>query len=323
MNSFNWKLTSIGVLALFMLTRCNKTDNNDVTTPSTTNRYQEAVFTTVQKTSDVLFGQSTTIGGTSNSLKLDFYAPQNDTETKRPLVVLAYGGGFSMGDKTQLAALAQKFTNYGYTAAAISYRLYDGPSPASNDNLKKEILFGMQDIKAAIRFFKKDAATVNTYKIDSTKIFLLGFSAGAMLALHTAYVNSSSEVAALDPGFQTIINNNGGLEGASGNPGYSSRFKAVINLSGSLLNKSYIQANDIPLLSVYGSSDNLMPINDGVFTLPSISSINVSGSNSLNTQASSVKVTTSAYAITGGDHFAPTTDTNGFAKMVAFLYSNL
>ena len=299
------------------------TGTNTTNNTTSLTRYRDSIYSTNSISSNIQFGQASTFGGISNNLLLDFYQPSSDTAKSRPLVILVFGGGFTTGDKTVLSALAKRFNAYGYASACTSYRLYDGPTPISNTNLKKQILLDIQDIKATVRFFKKDAATTNTYKIDTNRIFLIGHSAGSMIVLHEAYMNSISKVTAQDPSFVSVINSNGGLEGNTGNPGYSSKVKGVINLAGGLLFKNYIQTGDIPGLHVYGTNDNIMPFNDGILSLPTISSIAVSGSASLSTQSTAVNVTNSLYSISKGDHFSPTTDNTAFTKMVSFLYQNL
>jgi poly(3-hydroxybutyrate) depolymerase len=327
------KLTFYVLMIITMLfySACSKSNVNpdNAATITTTNtavkgtRYQDSLFTAYIINNNISFGKNNTIGGVSTTLLLDFYQPAADTAKFRPLVIIVFGGGFTMGDKTTLSALAKRLVYRGYAAACTSYRLYDGASPMSNANLKTELLMGMQDIAATVRFFKKDAANGNTYKIDTNKIFVLGHSAGAMIALHTTYVNSTAKLTSLDPAFLSIVNANGGLTGSSGNAGYSSKIRGIINLAGALIDKNYITQSDVPLMSVYGTNDTLMPYNDGIFSLPSITGIAVSGSVSLQTRANAVNLSNSLYAIAGGDHFAPTTDNTAFTKMVAFLYSNL
>ena len=56
-----------------------------------------------------------------------------------------------------------------------------------------------------------------------------------------------------------IINTSGGLEGNSGNPGYSSDVKAVVNVAGAVYKSSYINANDVPIVSVHASDDGTVP----------------------------------------------------------------
>jgi hypothetical protein len=127
-----------------------------------------------------------------------------------------------------------------------------------------------------------------------------------------------------DAEFQTVIAANGGLEGSSGNSGYSSIVTGNINLSGSLLDKNYITATSKPMLGIYGTTDNLMPFNDGTFSLQNILSINVSGVNSLYTKAKATGILkNSIYAISGGDHFssAQVTCSDCLSAIANFMYN--
>jgi poly(3-hydroxybutyrate) depolymerase len=316
----------ISILMVVTLFGCNKsTDSSSTTTTTTTTtRYKEVSFTQITTTSDVTYGSNTTYSGATKTLKLDIFVPSNDTATNRPLLILVPGGGFSSStDKSALTDEATAIAKYGYVVACINYRTFDGSGTISNNILKQIILQGMQDAKAAIRFFKKDALTDNVYKINPNKIFLGGHSAGAMVAAHTVYLDTISKA---DSTFKTIINSNGGLEGTSGNSGYSSTVVGNINLSGSLLDKNYITATSKPMLGMYGTSDALMPYNDGNFSLPSITSISVSGANSLYAQANSVGITKNViYSITGGDHFATvqTSCTTCLSTIAGFMYALL
>ncbi len=71
---------------------------------------------------------------------------------------------------------------------------------------------------ASIRFFYKDAATNNEFRIDTTRIYIGGVSAGAIAALQIAHFDDLQEVPI---GMDTLLQANGGFEGNSGNPGYS------------------------------------------------------------------------------------------------------
>lgn len=309
------------------LVNCQK--STDTITPTTTTttttavRYKEATFTATTTTSDVQYGSNVTVGGTTKVLKLDIYAPDGDTESKRPLLILVPGGGFaSMTDKSSFTDEAKAMAKYGYVVATINYRTYDGTATISNKVLKQLILQGMQDAKAAIRFFRKDAATTNTYKINPDKIFLGGHSAGGMVAAHTVYLDDLTKA---DTEFQTVISANGGLEGNSGNSGYLSVVSGCINLSGALLDKNYLTATAKPMLGEYGTADNLVPYNDGTFSLPTITGISMSGTNALHTKATALGVSSTIYAISGGDHFATANATCADCQqqMAAFMYKLL
>lgn len=108
--------------------------------------------------------------------------------------------------------LSEHFSKRGYVCASINYRL--GISfPYNEANTTSTVFRAVQDLKAAIRFFRKDAATANEYKIDPNIIFAGGSSAGAFTALHLAYLNEYSE---LPSTIDTSIL--GDIEGNSGNP---------------------------------------------------------------------------------------------------------
>jgi len=293
------------------------------TTNASTLRYQDSVFSSTNVISNINFGSAKTLAGNPENLLLDLYVPNNDTARHRPLVILVFGGGFTMGDKTTLSNLGKRFASYGYAAACTSYRLYDGPNPMTNTNLKKQILLDIQDIKATVRFFKKDASQFGTYGIDTNKIFLLGHSAGSMIVLHEAYMNSLNKIKQIDSAFLPIVQGNGGLEGNSGNPGYSSKVKGVINLSGALLFKNYVQTGDIPGLHIYGTEDNILPAGDGTLVFPGINPISLSGSLSINNQSGAVGVKSTLYGIPKGDHFSPLTNNTAFTDMIGFLYQNI
>lgn len=287
---------------LFSLS-CGKDDPPPITIHT---RYKEAVYVNVTSITDITYGSNVTANGANKTLKLDFYSPANDTAVSRPLLILLPGGGFGPATDKQayLVPEAEAIAKYGYVVACMNYRTYDGSQiPMSGNTLKLAILQGMQDAKAAIRFFRDDADHANIYQINPNKIFIAGHSAGGFVALHTVYLD---ELAKADADFQLIIQSNGGLEGNSGHPGYSSAVNGVINIAGALLDKNYITANGKPLKNIYGDQDTVVPFGDGLLNSePRIAPILVSGGNALNTRAASVGVVSSAYVLSGGDHIEP------------------
>ena len=52
----------------------------------TDGRYASDVFSDFNLTSDIEFGQNATWTGGQYTLKMDFYEPEGDTETERPLL---------------------------------------------------------------------------------------------------------------------------------------------------------------------------------------------------------------------------------------------
>lgn len=217
---------------------------------------------------DSIFAGSTITTVTYSSvynLQMDIYQPTGDTVKNRPLVILAHGGSFTSGNRTDdatVVSLCKDLANKGYVTASIEYRLTGTINLVNADSAINEVLEAVGDGKAAVRYFYKDVLTNgNTYNIDTNNIFLGGNSAGAVLFMHYAYV---TDVNQLSSQFQAILANiGGGLEGISGNPGYSSNFKGTINLAGALNDASWINQCNKPLVSAQGTADPIVPYNCG------------------------------------------------------------
>jgi hypothetical protein len=222
-------------------------------------RYKDMIFPTVTKTSNVTF--STSNGAV---LKLDVYEPAGDTLALRPLIILAHGGSFYGGDKATdatVVTLCNNFAKRGYVTASINYRLGDAATMFLDTTYAiTTVLKALSDGKSAVRFFRKDAATTNTYRIHPNIIFGGGNSAGAVLYDHAFYVDSVGE---LPPALQTIINQNGGFEGNSGNDGYSSEFQGLINLAGGLNLPELVGPGSKPSVNFQGTADGTVPYNCG------------------------------------------------------------
>src|SRR5690606_31397154 len=163
-------------------------------TPCESGRYAEDVFANFVVTSDIEYGSNTNAAGNTTTLLLDFYEPENDTETERPLLIWVHGGSFLTGSKTDIdvKTFSERFAKKGYACASINYRL--GFLPIDSTNAIKAVVRAVQDLKAAIRFFRQDNATTNTYKIDPNRIYIGGSSAGAITALHVAYLSDECEI---------------------------------------------------------------------------------------------------------------------------------
>jgi hypothetical protein len=195
-------------------------------------------------------------------------------------------------------ALSRSFAQKGYACASIDYRT--GFFPIDSANAVKAVVRAVQDLKGAIRFFYKDVATgTNTYNIDTNRIYIGGSSAGAITALHVAYLDEVCEIS----GYlnQTVINQLGGLEGASGNPGYSSKIQGVINLCGALARYSWLESGDVPFVSIHGTSDGTVKYNRGIVN-PGTPLMYLDGSRLLFDRACAVNVQNNFYTFPGAPH---------------------
>jgi para-nitrobenzyl esterase len=212
----------------------------------------------------VVYGAATTFNGTSQQLVMDVYQPAGDTVKRRPLIIFAHGGGFIAGTKADAypVALCTRLARLGYVAASIEYRLGFAltglAAPADTPKIAVAAIRGGHDMKAAVRFFRQDAATARTYRVFSNYIIVSGSSAGAFAALEAGYLDKASEV----PGYVDLAAL-GGIEGASGNPGYSSAVAAAISLSGATESPGVLEAGNVPLCSVHGTRDATVPYLQG------------------------------------------------------------
>lgn len=273
--------------------------SNSFAQPCQNGRYATEVFPNHTLTSNITYGANTTFSGANNSLKLDFYEPTGDTELNRPLIIWVHGGSFLGGSKTDpdMTALSQRFARKGYACASIDYRL--GFFPIDSANAVKAVVRAVQDLKAAIRFFYKDKQTTDTYHIDTNLIYVGGSSAGAITALHVAYLDNICEIS----GYlnQATINQLGGLDGNSGNPGYSSSVQGVINLCGALAQYSWLEAGDVPMVSIHGTADGTVKYNRGIVN-PGTALMYLDGSRMLHERACAVNVSSDFYTFPGAGH---------------------
>ncbi len=263
-------------------------------------RYDTEVFHSVQKTSDVIYGSNISSSGAITSLTLDVYEPVDDTIPNRPLIIWVHGGSFIGGTKADgdVVSLCEHFAKRGYVCASINYRLGFSIFPPNPVTAAQTVFRAVQDMKAAIRFFRKDAATADSFHINPSLIFGGGSSAGAFTALHLAYLDQPSEIPA---GIDTTVL--GGIEGNSGNPGYSSTINAVINLCGALGDKTWMHENDIPFAAMHGDRDRTVPYNsDTIFLLGVYPVTVVDGSYSISEYSNSIGLANEMYTYYGADH---------------------
>ncbi len=225
-------------------------------------RYISEIFPNVNTLANIQYGSNVqpTAGdpNATQTLFLDVYEPDNDTLEARPLIIFAFPGGFITGARqdADVVILCERFAKRGYVTASIDYRL--SPTLLFNQNerfLYLSILKAVHDMKAAIRFFRHDADSANVYRIDTSKIFIAGISAGGVTSVHAAYLDAKELPASVAQDTAAI----GGIEGLSGNPGYSTDVKAAINLCGAIGDTLWMNNSPTPLISLHGTNDQVVP----------------------------------------------------------------
>lgn len=222
----------------------------------------------VQVESDVWYGNAARFNGGTDSLRLNLYKPIGDGQTDRPLVVLIHGGGFYAGHRNDFNALAASLAERGWTAATISYRLgfygtwlLEPPYAHDPNEIRRAIYRAMQDAKGALRFLKGRSAQDST---STTSVFILGGSAGAITALHAAYLDEEVEKPASANAIGAVQHllsfyprpDLGGVDGALHQNGLDASVLGVVNIFGALLDTAYIHsASDPALLSYHQTGD--------------------------------------------------------------------
>ncbi len=247
----------------------------------TDGRYRDFIFSDFELTSDVQYGSNLNEDGSTENLMMDIYEPAGDVEIGRPVVVLCHGGYFLGGDKAgvDMVDMCQDLAKMGYVVASINYRIGIPIAVPLEVPYGQAVVRAVQDLRAAIRWFRKDAAeNGNTYSVNPEQIYVGGASAGGFMALHHAYFDDSDIPAWLD---MTGTGLTGGFEGESGNAGYSSDINAIFSVSGALGDVEWIDVDDTtPACLFHGDNDQTITIDSGMFVLFNILDVTeIDGSN--------------------------------------------
>ncbi|MGK0363715.1 MAG: para-nitrobenzyl esterase [Saprospiraceae bacterium] len=283
------------IYLLLFLTSFQLTAQNHPTCDG--NRYRSDVFENFTETTALKYGEGTTFAGNFQELFLDVYEPEGDTETLRPLIILAFGGSFIGGERADMVFLCEAYAKKGYVAATIDYRLYDGPlfPIPSGADMTDVVIKSISDMKAAIRYMREDAATTNLYKIDPDNVFVGGISAGSITAAHTAVIDSTDS---FTDELLAILEANGGWEGnSSDNFEYSSDVQGYINFSGGLNDASWLDETDPPFMSVHDDMDEVVPYGEGFASIFGFDIIYLEGSQIMHQEADTEGVMNTLYTI--------------------------
>ena len=275
-------------------------------------RYLTEVFPSTVVASDVNYSNNYSMLTGSpvlEALDMDIYEPAADTMSERPLIILLHSGDFlpryvnqlPTGDKTDSATveLANRFARMGYVVAVPNYRLgwtKSGTQDTRTETYVQAIYRGMQDAKACIRWFRKNAdINGNTFDVDVTRIAMGGEGSGGYISLAsnsidnlaelqlTKFFNFSTSTFMLDT---AII---GDWNGFGGDPainndnhtGYSSDFNITFNIGGAIGDSSWIDPCENPIVSIHGVNDAFTPYGYGIFKVPgtTLFVLDVSGSS--------------------------------------------
>ena len=200
--------------------------------------------------------------------KMDIYTPDGDTVTNRPVILYMHGGAFYAGEKGSVDCVdfCTSYAKKGYVAISANYRLAANALTFAfyQDIQYTTVLKAVADIKAAVRYLRKDHANGNTLGIHPDGIFLGGYSAGAVLSIHMSYIDSISDLPTSPLDVQALVSNIGGtLDGDAGNDGYSSEIGGIVSFAGGINDLAWVDSTDDPIVFIHGTDDNVVNFNCG------------------------------------------------------------
>jgi acetyl esterase/lipase len=237
------------------------TKNNNIPYTCENGRFEKNIFDHLKMHDNVKYGRNTTMQNKTIDLKMDIFEPEDDTASLRPLVIWAHGGYFCFGDKSDFHGLCEFVAQKGWISASIDYRKWRKRQMPDQLEYMETAIRATHDMHAAIRFFKADAAGENLYRIDTTKIFVGGYSAGAIMAAQVAYLDLIKEVPS---NIQSILKRNGGITGNSGHAQHSSSIAGSIVIAGAVYDKKMItEGAHPPFLGIQGTQDEIVPYRRG------------------------------------------------------------
>ena len=173
--NINYLLTSI---ALIVLTSCG--DISSSSTPSSINSSTPSSTSSLLQISDInesIFLNQVAYGlDPRQTLEIE-YRPNDANPT--PMVLFIHGGSWISGDKSMMRRYQQQVVDAGYGYVSMNYRfIMTGAT----------YLDMLDDIQLVIQFLKDFASDLN---VDTTRMAMVGESAGAHLAMLYAYRNVS------------------------------------------------------------------------------------------------------------------------------------
>jgi len=235
---------------------------SDVLAQCSVNRYLTSAFSSERIAEDVIYQGAWALSGlclsenttSYNDYDLDVYAPVSDAIAARPCIVFAHGGSFLFGNKQTdpVPDFCYEMAARGFVVVSINYRKCF--NPLSTNSAMRAVYRAVQDMKSAIRFVKANAAV---YGVDTSLVFAGGNSAGAIMALHAAYLDEHEREQDLPA---TYLNGDLGCLNCIGlHQNMGSKPRGVINLWGGIGDTSWIAApNDFPVVSFHGTADDVV-----------------------------------------------------------------
>lgn len=116
----------------------------------------------------------------NRALQLDVFYQESESVKPLPAVLFIHGGGWRTGDRSLMYPMATQLAGKGFVTVTAEYRL----------SLEAQFPAAVHDLKAAIQWMRANA---KKYNIDTSRIAVLGCSAGGQLAALIGATNAHPE----------------------------------------------------------------------------------------------------------------------------------
>ena len=194
--------------------------------------------------------------------KLDVYAPR--TPGPHPTVVHIHGGGWVGGSRESVLLRALPYLEMGLAVVNVSYRLGQvAPAPAA-----------VEDCLCALRWVIRNA---KEYNFDTSRIVVMGYSAGGHLALTTGMLPASVGMDRQCPGTEpltvaAVVNWYGITDVVDLLDGPNTRSYAVqwlgaqpdrVAIARRVSPLTYVRRELPPILTIHGDADPTVPYAHG------------------------------------------------------------
>lgn len=193
------------------------------------------------------------------SLQLDIYKAK-DLKTPAPTMIFIHGGAWRKGKRSDYLPYLLDYAKKGYITATVSYRLVkQAPYPAA-----------AQDVSCGIKWIKANA---EQFGIDTSRIALVGGSAGGHLALLIGYggenplFNEECDID-VDSKVKAIVDFYGPVDLTTPYAVGTYQTQDFLNATydknpevfESASPKTYITSDDPPTIFFQGTIDSLVPV---------------------------------------------------------------
>lgn len=191
--------------------------------------------------------------------RLDLYIPK--IRDKKTAIMFIHGGGFKYGSKEDMASFASLYAQDGFVTTSINYRL----TP------KHTYPAAINDVKGALIWMKNNA---EKYGYNPSKLVVIGYSAGATLALNLGLDHTQEVAAAISVAPVTDI----GILIKSA-PYLQLRSELASYMGGEPPIKAspiaQVNAESSPVLLFHGDKDIIVPISQSVLLAKKLKAHNV------------------------------------------------